>query len=175
MTKEQLLKQIYDISYLEGRFTLRSGVVSTEYFDKYQFESAPTLLKTITALLEPLVPKDTQVLAGLEVGGIPIATALSLSLNLPVVFVRKQAKTYGTRKAIEGCLVKNRRVCIIEDVVTTGGQVVTSAKDLMIEGAKILSVLCVINRSIEVTKIEEQGFLIKSLFNIKDFELLKKS
>lgn len=89
MTKEELASEISKTSKLYGEFKLRSGQVSNEYFDKYLFESNPILLNEITEHLIKLIPRDTEILAGLEMGGIPIATALSLRLNIPSVFVRK--------------------------------------------------------------------------------------
>ena len=149
MTRAELAKKIYQISYLQGKFKLRSGTTSQEYFDKYRFESQPALLAAIAEHLAPFIPKDTEVLAGLELGGVPIATALSLKTGLPVTFVRKKAKDYGTCQFAEGLEVKNRKVCIIEDVITTGGQVLLSTKDLRSLGAHVENVLCVIYRGKE--------------------------
>lgn len=164
MTKQELAKQIYQVSYLTGEFKLRSGTTSNEYFDKYRFESLPTLLKEIAKQMAPLVPKDTELLAGLEMGGIPIATALSLETGIPCVFVRKQAKTYGTCLFAEGAEIKNKTLCMIEDVVTTGGQVAVSYRDLVQSGAKIHSVLCVIHRNSDENKVSQAGLKLYSLF-----------
>lgn len=141
-----LAKEIDQIARLTGSFVLRSGQTSTEYFDKYRFESDPKLLAQIAKQMAPLIPQGTEVLAGLEVGGIPIATALSLQTGLPQVFVRKKAKEYGTCQFAEGCEISGRKVCIVEDVITTGGQVLISAEDLRKAGAKIDHALCVIYR-----------------------------
>ncbi len=146
MTREELAKKIYQVSYLQGEFKLRSGTISSEYFDKYRFESQPLILAAIAEQMAPLIPVGTQALAGLELGGVPIATALSLKTGLPVTFVRKKAKDYGTCQFAEGLEIKDRKVCIIEDVITTGGQVCISTKDLRSLGAQIESVLCVIYR-----------------------------
>ncbi len=135
MTKQELAKKIYDIAHLTGEFKLRSGQVSNEYSDKYRFEAQPALLREIAKHMAPLIPAGTEVLAGLEMGGIPIATALSLETGLPCVFVRKEAKEYGTCKFAEGLDIKDKKVCMIEDVVTTGGQVVLSTADLRSIGA----------------------------------------
>ncbi len=132
---------------LTGTFTLRSGQVSDHYFDKYLFEGDPELLREVVANAVPLIPHGTEVLAGLELGGVPVATALSLATGLPASFVRKSAKAYGTAKLAEGADVAGRRVLVIEDVITTGGQVVTSTEDLRKLGAQIDRVLCVIDRS----------------------------
>lgn len=146
MTRDQLAQAIYEVAHLTGNFKLRSGQTSNEYFDKYRFEAQPYILKAIAEHLAPLIPADTEILAGLEMGGIPIATALSLETGLPVIFVRKEAKNYGTERLAEGLDIKDKKVCVIEDVVTTGGQVVISTTDLRNLGAIIDSVLCVIHR-----------------------------
>lgn len=146
MDKSTLAKEIYTCSHLTGAFKLRSGKVSNEYFDKYLFESNPSLLASIAAHLSQWIPQSTEILAGLEMGGIPIATALSLRTGIPVVFVRKTAKEYGTCKLAEGVKIEGKNVCIIEDVVTTGGQILLSAKDLKTFGARLKNVLCVIER-----------------------------
>lgn len=147
MGKRELAQAIYKIAHLTGEFKLRSGLTSKEYFDKYRFESDPHLLKAIGQEMRSLIPKGTQLLAGLEMGGIPVATALSLESGIPAVFVRKEAKKYGTARIAEGVeSLKGMHVCIIEDVITTGGQVVLSAEDLRKEGAIVTQVLCVISR-----------------------------
>lgn len=147
MNFQQLAREIFNISHLKGEFKLRSGLTSNEYFDKYRFEAQPKLLKAIAQGLAPLIPKDTEVLAGLEMGGIPIATAVSMETGLPVIFVRKKAKEYGTCRIAEGLESLNgKKVCVVEDVITTGGQVVISTEDLRREGALVDHVICVIDR-----------------------------
>ena len=147
MTREELCKAIFQIAHITGDFKLRSGQTSHEYFDKYRFEAQPKILQQVAKQLAPLVPKDTEVLAGLEMGGIPIATALSFETNLPVAFIRKEAKSYGTCLFAEGTSIKGKKTLVVEDVITTGGQVVESTTDLRKEGAIINHVLCVINRA----------------------------
>lgn len=142
-----LVARINSACRLTGTFTLRSGQQATEYFDKYQFESDPELLAEVAAALFPLIPGDTDVLAGLELGGVAIATALSLQTGLPVAFVRKQAKEYGTARLAEGAPLEGRQVVVIEDVITTGGQVIISTNQLRDLGAHVERVVCVIDRS----------------------------
>jgi orotate phosphoribosyltransferase len=132
---------------LTGAFTLRSGQTSTTYFDKYLFESEPALLGEVAAYAATVVPAGVEVLAGLELGGVPVATALSLATGIPAAFVRKEAKRYGTAKLAEGCAIEGKRVLVIEDVITTGGQVARSTRALRDGGAEVDSVLCVIDRS----------------------------
>ena len=132
---------------LTGEFTLRSGQVSGEYFDKYLFEADPLLLARVAREVAQLLPADTELLGGLEMGGIPIATAVSQLLGLPALFVRKQAKTYGTCKLAEGPPVAGRRVTLVEDVVTTGGAVRDATHALREAGAVVEVVVCAIDRS----------------------------
>jgi len=131
---------------LTGQFVLRSGRTATEYFDKYQFEADPALLDEIAAGLVPLVPPGTEVLAGLEMGGIAVVTALGRHTGLPCAFVRKAAKPYGTRRLAEGAALEGRRVLLVEDVVTSGGQLIISAGELRAAGADITDAVCVIDR-----------------------------
>jgi orotate phosphoribosyltransferase len=144
---DSLAHRVNTIARLTGTFTLRSGQIATEYFDKYRFEADPALLADIVAAMAPLLPAGTEVLAGLELGGVPIATALSLRTGLPLAFVRKEAKTYGTAQLAEGAPLVGRRVTVIEDVITTGGQVVISTGQLRALGAIVDHVICVIDRS----------------------------
>ena len=142
-----LARRIYDCAHITGTFTLRSGAVSNEYFDKYLFEADPALLQDIATELAGLVPIDAvDALAGLEMGGIPIVTMLSQVTGIPARFVRKKAKEYGTAKLAEGGELAGQRLCVVEDVVTSGGQVVESCEALRAAGAEIVRVLCVIDR-----------------------------
>jgi orotate phosphoribosyltransferase len=146
MSRDELARDIHRVAHLEGDFTLRSGRTATEYFDKYRFEADPQLLGRVAEAMAELVPPDTEVLAGLEMGGIPIATALSRETGLPAAFVRKKAKAYGTMRLAEGAEIEGRRVLVVEDVVTSGGQVVISTGDLRERGAIVDTVVCAIDR-----------------------------
>ena len=132
---------------LTGEFVLRSGQVSNEYFDKYLFEADPLLLARVAREVAQLLPADAELLGGLEMGGIPIATAVSQLVGLPVVFVRKKAKEYGTCKLAEGPAVEGRRITLIEDVITTGGAVRDATRALREAGAIVEVVVCAIDRS----------------------------
>jgi orotate phosphoribosyltransferase len=166
-----LAKRIYDTAHITGDFTLRSGAKSNEYFDKYLFEADPDLLKHIALALVKLVPPGIDALAGLEMGGIPIATMLSQLTNLPVLFVRKQAKEYGTCKIAEGGLVKGRKLLIVEDVVTSGGAILDAAKALRAEGAELEHVVCVIDReSSGKAKLAEAKLTLSPLFTMSELK-----
>jgi orotate phosphoribosyltransferase len=144
-----LARDIDDRCRLTGQFTLRSGQQATEYFDKYLFEADPQLLARMVDALVPLVPDDTELLGGLELGGVPIATVLSCRTGLPALFVRKRAKEYGTCKLAEGPDVAGRRVTLVEDVITTGGAVRDATRALRDAGAVVEVVVCAIDRSPE--------------------------
>ena len=171
MTHHELAQKIYNVCHLKGDFLLRSGQRSSEYFNKYRFESQPHLLKEIAAQMQKLIPPDTQILAALEMGGIPVGTALSLASGIPCVFVRKSAKEYGTCQFAEGLDIKGKKICIIEDVITSGGQVLLSVADLRELGAVADSVLCVIHRGGEMAeaKLKEAGLKLNPLFVRSDF------
>lgn len=142
-----LAARVRAASHLTGTFLLRSGRTSTEYFDKYLFEADPALLASVVEGLGELVPPGTEVLAGLELGGVPLATLLSQRTGLPTRFVRKKAKEYGTRRIAEGGDVAGRRIALVEDVVTSGGAVLDATRVLREEGAVVEDVICVIDRS----------------------------
>jgi orotate phosphoribosyltransferase len=146
MDRTALARRIHEASHLTGTFMLRSGVVSDEYFDKYRFESDPQLLREIAEAAATLVPPDVDALAGLELGGIPLVTMICQVTGLPAFFVRKQAKTYGTCKLAEGGEIDGKRLCIIEDVVTSGGAILDAATELRARAAQLGPVVCAIDR-----------------------------
>jgi orotate phosphoribosyltransferase len=167
--KVTLASRIFAVSHLTGTFVLRSGRTADRYFDKYRFESDPVLLAEIVQALVPMVPPDTEVLAGLELGGVPLATVLSGVTGLPAVFVRKQAKKYGTERICEGGDIGGTRVLIVEDVVTTGGQIVLSAQDLRAEGAIVACALCVIDREAGGGSVAgAEGIELRPLFTMSE-------
>jgi orotate phosphoribosyltransferase len=146
-TDTELAADIDATCRLTGEFTLRSGQVSHEYFDKYLFEADPLLLARVAREVSQLLPVETEVLGGLEMGGIPIATAVSQLVGLPALFVRKKAKEYGTAKLAEGPDFAGKRVTLIEDVITTGGAVRDATNALREAGAVVETVVCAIDRS----------------------------
>ncbi len=170
-SRADLARAIYDCAHLTGEFTLRSGAVSNEYFDKYRFESDPVLLRAIAEAMAPLVPDGTEALAGLELGGVPLATMLSQVTGLPALFVRKEAKTYGTCQLAEGGELDGRRLTVVEDVVTSGGQVVISSKDLRDRGGIVDVALCVIDREAGGPEaLAEAGVELRPLFRMSDLK-----
>lgn len=161
---------------LTGEFTLRSGQVATEYFDKYLFESRPALLDRVATQMVGLVPEDTELLGGLELGGVPIATMVSAKTGLPSLFVRKEAKTYGTCKLAEGPEVAGRRITLIEDVITTGGAVRDATRALRERGAIVETVVCAIDRSPEGSNpLEDVGLTVRAVLTKAQLDAVRPS
>lgn len=172
MDRSSLAQAIRRAAYLTGSFKLRSGQTSSFYWDKYRFESDPQLLAAVAAELERLLPAEPfDKLAGLELGGVPLATALSLRIGKPCLFVRKLAKDYGTMNLVEGGFRPGERVVVIEDVVTTAGQVVTSVRQMRDLGLEIDRVLCVIDRGQGGReKLEAIGCTLRPVFTLAELE-----
>jgi orotate phosphoribosyltransferase len=170
--RSELAAAIYRTSRLIGTFQLRSGRTASEYFDKYRFESDPVLLRAVAEQAADRIPLDTEMLAGLELGGVPVATALALECGLPVVFVRKAAKAYGTRRLAEGADVTGRRVLVVEDVITSGGQVASSAADLRELGAVIDGALCIVDREEGgAENLAKHGLRMSALFTAAELKM----
>ena len=164
-----LPRRTYERSHLTGEFRLRSGATSDEYFDKYLFESDPELLREIAETLARLLPEEVDAVAGLELGGVPLATVLSEVSDLPALFVRKEAKTYGTCRLAEGGDVAGRRLGVVQDIVSSGGQLVASCRALRERGAEIVAVLCVIDRqSGGAAAIAAEGLELRSAFTMAE-------
>lgn len=171
MSSADLAARVYATAHLDGEFLLRSGVTSNEYFDKYRFEADPQLLREIAEAMVPLLPAEAQLLGGLELGGIPLATMVSQLTGLPARFVRKEAKTYGTLKIAEGGDLAGLRVCLVEDVITSGGAVIDATHALRAEGASVDTVVCVIDRqSGGREKLAELGLEMRAVFTKADLE-----
>ncbi|WP_299403586.1 orotate phosphoribosyltransferase [Acaryochloris sp. IP29b_bin.148] len=171
MNKADLAQAIYETSHITGEFRLRSGQMSHEYFDKYLFEADPVLLNAITEHLVAMIPQPVDALAGLEMGGIPIVAMLSQLSHIPSLFVRKQAKPYGTCKLAEGGEIAGKRLVIIEDVVTSGGQIKLSAQDLRALGATVTDVMCVIDREAGGrASLEADGLQLHPLFTMSELK-----
>jgi len=167
LTDSGLARRIYDRSHLTGEFRLRSGVVSGEYFDKYLFESDPALLREVAEALADLLPDDAEAVAGLELGGVPLATVISQLTGLPALFVRKTAKEYGTCRLAEGGDVAGLRLAVIENVVSTGGQLIESCAALRGLGGELAAVLCVIDRETGgADNLAAQGLELRSLLTM---------
>ena len=171
-----LAKKIVAASKITGTFVLRSGATSNVYFDKYRFEADPKLLADIAAGMSELVPDGTQRLIGLEMGGIPLATAMSLHTGQRAAFCRKKPKEYGTRLQVEGGVEKGEKVTVIEDVVTSGGAALDAIRVLRELGVDILALICVVDREAGgAEKFRELGVDFRPLFTWSELDKLTAS
>ena len=164
MTIEQLAQLVKDTALLFGDFTLSSGKKSSYYFDKYRIETQPKVLDVVADGIVPKIPKETNLLAGPELGAIPLVTAVGLKTGLPFLLVRKKAKEYGTKKGVEGLYKQGEKVVLIEDVLTTGTQALAAAQGLSGLGLVVLKIICVIDREEGArTLIENAGYILDPL------------
>ena len=149
MTREELARALRDTAYLEGDFVLRSGRRSKYYLDKYRFETVPEVLGPLAKALAAAVHEhepEADRLAGPELGAVALAAAASLQSGLPFLIVRKAAKDYGTANRLEGVHAEGECVCLIEDVVTSGGAAIEAVQALREAGLRVANAICVVDR-----------------------------
>jgi orotate phosphoribosyltransferase len=149
MTREELARALRDTAYLEGDFLLRSGRRSKYYLDKYRFETRPEVLGPLGVALAAAVREhepEADRLAGPELGAVALAAAASLQTGLPFLIVRKAAKDYGTANRLEGVSEEGECVCLIEDVVTSGGAAIEAVQALREAGLRVSNAICVVDR-----------------------------
>ena len=169
MNRDELAGRIRDAAYLEGDFTLRSGRKSKYYLDKYLFETQPDILAALGDMFAKYVSDSTTLIAGAELGGVALAAATSLASGKPFVIIRNAKKDYGTSKPFEGKLTDADSVLLVEDIATTGGQVLEAAKLIKEIGGKVERIVSVIDRQEGAREnIEGAGFTFDSLFNKSD-------
>lgn len=169
MDDQTLYKAISDAALLRGEFTLRSGRKSRYYLDKYLFEAQPAILRELGARFARHVDAQTTRIAGAELGGVALAAATSLAAELPFVIVRNAKKDYGTRKMFEGKLEPQDQVLLVEDIATTGGQVIEAARTLADAGATVQRIVAVIDRQEGAREnIESAGFAFEALMSKSD-------
>jgi orotate phosphoribosyltransferase len=146
---DELGRALRDAAYLEGDFVLRSGRRSKYYLDKYLFETRPDLLRPLGEAIAAAVQEhepDADRLAGPELGAVALAAAASLESGLPFVIVRKEAKGYGTSNRLEGTHAEGECVCLVEDVVTSGGAAIEAVHALRDAGLRVSNAVCVLDR-----------------------------
>ncbi len=146
MTREELIQRIKETAYLEGDFTLRSGKKSKYYLDKYLFETCPDILKALGAAFAKNLADDVTLIAGAELGGVALAAATAMETGKKWVIIRNSKKGYGTGKMVEGVIKEGDVVLLVEDIATTGGQVLEAAKIISEAGATVKKIVCVIDR-----------------------------
>ena len=149
MNDAELGRALLDAAYLEGDFVLRSGKRSRYYLDKYRFETRPELLRPLGERIAAAVREhagEATRLAAPELGAVALATAASLESGLPFLIVRKEAKEYGTANRLEGPYEAGECVCLVEDVVTSGGALLESVTALREAGLVVNTAVCVVDR-----------------------------
>ena len=149
MTHDELGRALREHAYLEGDFVLRSGKRSRYYLDKYRFETRPELLEALGARIAATVAEvepGAARLAGPELGAVALAAAASLASRLPFLIVRKEAKGYGTGNKLEGVFEPGETVCLVEDVVTSGGAAIEAVQALREAGLECRNAVCVVDR-----------------------------
>jgi orotate phosphoribosyltransferase len=172
VTRDELREAIRSAAYLEGDFVLRSGRRSSYYLDKYRFETRPELLEAIGARIADLVAEhepDADRLAGPELGAVALAASASLASRLPFLIVRKEAKGYGTDNRLEGEFEAGERVCLVEDVVTSGGAAVAAVDALRAAGLECRTAVCVVEREEGgVDELARHGVRLRAMFRASE-------
>jgi orotate phosphoribosyltransferase len=171
LSRNEVARRIAEAALLRGEFTLRSGRKSSYYLDKYLFSTQPDILRALGELFAERVGALGGVtrLAGAELGGIPLVAAASMASGLPSVLIRNQKKDYGTAKQLEGTLEEGDAVVIVEDVATTGGQVLEAARTISEQGARVVAIIATIDRQEGAREnIEQAGFVFEALFTVED-------
>jgi orotate phosphoribosyltransferase len=169
VTRQKLIKRIKETAYLEGDFVLRSGKRSKYYLDKYLFETCPDILRALGKEFAKHVTDDVTLIAGAELGGVALAAATAMQTGKNWIIVRQSRKDHGTGKLIEGVLKPSDAVLLVEDIATTGGQVLEAAKVITEAGAKIKKIVCVIDRKQGAAEnITQAGYKFEAILTKDD-------
>ena len=169
MNRKELIERIKETAYLEGDFILRSGKKSKYYLDKYLFETCPDILAALGEEFAKYVSDDVNLIAGAELGGVALAAATALATGKNWIIVRNSRKGYGTGKLIEGRLNAGDIVLLVEDIATTGGQVIEAAKVITEAGAAVKEIVCVIDRKQGAAEnIADAGYKFESILTKDD-------
>lgn len=173
MNKQELINLLKECGAIQfGRFVLTSGAVSNYYIDIKKASTNPKILKRIAEAMAEYA-EGYDIIAGMELGAVPLAVALSLETNIPYIIIRKEKRQHGTGKQIEGVDVKNKKVLVVEDVTTSGGSVVKSIRILRENHAFVNEVLVVVDRENGAEeKIRNLDINFLPLLSVKD--ILKK-
>jgi orotate phosphoribosyltransferase len=162
---DDLAERLLAASELHGDFVLSSGKRSNVYFDKFRFLTDPPLLKELAHAVAQLLPEGITHLAAPEGAATLLVAAVALQVNLPLAVVRKEPKTYGTMSQIEGHVPPGSQVGLIEDVSTTGTQVLAAARALEEAGCQIGIVLLAIDRG-GGARLRDAGYRVKAVVDV---------
>ena len=179
MKDEALGRLLADRALLEGDFVLRSGKRSSWYLDKYRFETDPEVLRAVGESLVDAVREfepDAVRLAGPALGAVALAASASLTSGLPFIIVRGEVKKYGTANRIEGPFEQGELVCLLEDVVTTGGALAESVSALRNEGLEVRNAVCVVDPEEGGSDaLARLGVRLRALFRAEELLELQKT
>ena len=172
LNRDEVCQRIADVALLRGEFTLRSGRTSKYYLDKYLFTTQPDILEALGVLFAERIAKLGEVdrLAGTELGGIPLVSAAAIATGKPAVLIRNSKKDYGTAKQLEGAINAGEKVVLLEDIATTGGQVLEAGTMLREEfKVEVPAIIATIDRQEGAREnIEDAGFVFDALFTKSD-------
>ncbi|MER5492047.1 phosphoribosyltransferase family protein [Streptomyces sp. NPDC002490] len=173
-TTATLAARVAETACVADTFTLADGQVLDAYFDEYRLAARPQLLHDVADAMAALVPEGAEVLAGIELGGVPLVIALSAVTGLPAAFLRRLSKRYGSKRQIEGPDVTGRRVVLVDDVVRSGGQLLAMTRILRVAGAPVAHALCVLERPLGGRLLlDEHGVALHSLLTEADLPTAK--
>ena len=170
-SKKEFFLECYKLGIIKfGRFTLKSGIESPFYVDLRPLASDPKILKKLANYLLEMLPLDNfDIICGVPYAALPMATAMSLESYLPLIIKRKEAKSYGTKKLIEGIYEKGQNCLLVEDVITSGKSLVETIEEVENEGIKVSDIVVVLDRQQGgKEKLEAKGYKVHSLLNISE-------
>ncbi|MBI3648149.1 MAG: orotate phosphoribosyltransferase [Actinobacteria bacterium] len=163
---DDLVRRMVEASELHGDFVLSSGRRSTVYFDKFRFLTDPSLLRDVAHAVAGLIPAGADHLAAPEGAATLLAAAVSLETGLPTAVVRKEPKSYGTKTQVEGHAPPGANAVLIEDVSTTGNQVLRAAKVLEAGGVRIVRIVLALDRG-GAEGLREAGYDVAAVAVLK--------
>ena len=176
---DELGRLLVERALLEGDFVLRSGKRSSYYLDKYRFETDPALLRALGSRIAEAAREfepDAARLAGPALGAVALAASASLTSDLPFIIVRGETKEYGTNRRIEGVFEPGELVCLVEDVVTTGGALLDAVSALRAEGLVVRTAVCVVDREEGGSDaLARVGVRLRALFRAEELLDLRKA